>query len=65
MIILDKKKILFTIGIITMFIFTYIITGYNVSNNKKNDNIDVKTVQTVAFPVDNKVIILDARSWNS
>ena len=65
MIILDKKKILFTIGIITMFIFTYIITGYNVSNNKKNNNIDVKTVQTVALPVDNKVIILDARSWNS
>ncbi len=65
MIILDRKKILFTIGIITMFIFTYMITGYNVSNSNKNDNIDVETVQTVALPVDNKVIILDARSWNS
>ena len=48
-----------------MFIFTYMITGYNVSNSNKNDNIDVETVQTVALPVDNKVIILDARSWNS
>lgn len=62
MIILDRKKILFTIGIITMFIFTYMITGYNVNNSKKKDNIDVETVQTVALPVDSKVIILDART---
>ncbi len=62
MIILDRKKILLTMGIITMFIFTYMITGYNVSNSKKDNNIDVETVQTVALPVDNKVIILDART---
>lgn len=62
MIILDRKKILFTMGIITMFIFTYIITGYNVNNSKEKNNIDVKTVQTVALPVDSKVIILDART---
>lgn len=62
MIILDRKKILLTIGIITMFIFTYMITGYNVNNSKKKDNIDVETVQTVALPVDSKVIILDART---
>lgn len=65
MIILDRKKILFTIGIITMFIFTYMITGYNVNNSKKKDNIDVETVQTVALPVDSKVIILDARTRSS
>ncbi len=65
MIILDRKKILLTMGIITMFIFTYMITGYNVSNSKKGNAIDVETVQTVALPVDNKVIILDARSWSS
>lgn len=65
MIILNKKKILFTIGIITMFIFTYMITGYNVSNSKENSKMDVETVQTVALPVDNKIIILDARSWCS
>ena len=62
MIILDKKKILFSVGIITMFIFTYMITGYNVNNSKKKDDIDIKTVQTVALPVDSKVIILDART---
>lgn len=65
MIILDRKKILFTMGIITMFIFTYIITGYNVNNSKEKNNIDVETVQTVALPVDSKVIILDARTWSS
>lgn len=62
MIILDKKKILFAVGIITMFIFTYMITGYNVNNSKQKDKIDVETVQTVALPVDSKVIILDART---
>lgn len=62
MIILDRKKILFAVGIVTMFIFTYMITGYNVNNSKEKDNIDVETVQTVALPVDSKVIILDART---
>ncbi len=60
MIILEKRKILYTLGIITLFIFTYMITGYNVSNNKNDSNINVETVQTVALPVNNKVIILDA-----
>ena len=57
MIILSKKKILYTIGIISMFIFTYMITAYNVGNNKINN---LETVQTVALPVDKKVIIIDA-----
>lgn len=65
MIILSRKKILYTIGIITMFIFTYMITGYNLNNSKKSNNIDVETVQTVALPVDSKVIIIDARSWRT
>lgn len=65
MIILTKKKILYTIGIITMFIFTYMITGYNVNNSKKNNYLDVETVQTVALPVDKKVIIIDARTSES
>lgn len=60
MIILHRKKILLALGIITMFIFTYIITGYNVNNSKKDNKIDLETVQTVALPVNNKVIILDA-----
>ncbi len=69
MIILNRKKILFAVGIVTMFIFTYMITGYNVNNSKEKNNIDVETVQTVALPVDSKVIILDARTrstrWRS
>ena len=59
MIVLSGKKILFTIGIIIMFVFTYTITAYNV---KKSKTLDMETVQTVALPVDNKVIIIDARS---
>ena len=57
MILLSKKKILYTIGIISIFIFTYMITAYNVSNS----NNRLETVQTVALPVDKKVIIIDAR----
>lgn len=62
MIILDRKKILFAVGIVTMFIITYMITGYNVNNSKEKNSIDVEAVQTVALPVDSKVIILDART---
>ena len=57
MIILTKKKILYTLGIITMFIFAYVITGYNVTNSSKKE---IKTVETVALPVENKVIVIDA-----
>lgn len=57
MIILTKKKILYTLGIIAMFIFAYMVTGYNVNNANKNN---IETVQTVALPVDNKVIVIDA-----
>ena len=62
MIILDRKKIIFAVGIVTMFIITYMITGYNVNKSKGKKSIDVETVQTVALPVDSKVIILDART---
>ena len=57
MIILTKKKILYTLGIIAMFIFAYMVTGYNVNNSNKNN---IQTVQTVALPVDNKVVVIDA-----
>lgn len=57
MIIVTKKKILYTLGIITMFIFAYAITGYNVTNSSKKE---IKTVETVALPVENKVIVIDA-----
>ena len=64
MIILSKKKILYTIGILSMFIFTYMITAYNVNNSKSND-FNANTVQTVALPVNSKVIVIDARTWNT
>ena len=54
MIILTKKKILLTLGIITMIIFAFTITAYNVTKK------EVETIQTVALPVENKVIIIDA-----
>ena len=57
MIILTRKKILYTLGIVSMFIFAYVITGYNITNNLKEK---VETVQTVALPVKNKVIVIDA-----
>ena len=57
MIILNGKKILFVLGIITMFIFTYTVTIVNTNNTSKNDN---GVIETVALPVDSKVIIIDA-----
>ena len=57
MIILSKKKILITLSVVTMFIFAYAITGYNVSNSTIKN---IKTIETVALPVDNKVIVIDA-----
>ena len=60
MVVLTKKKIIYSIGIIILFIFTYLITGYNIENVNKEEKI---TVETVALPVNDKVIILDARTW--
>lgn len=57
MIVLTKKKILFNLGIITMFIFAFLVTGYNVNNGAKKE---IKAVQTVALPVNRKVIVIDA-----
>ena len=62
MIILNKKKILSVIGLIIMFVFTYIVTSFNINNaNEKS----VKAIETVALPVNNKVIIIDARAWRT
>ena len=57
MIIITRKKIFYILGIISMFIFIYAITAYNVSNNSKKE---IKAIETVALPVDSKVIIIDA-----
>ena len=57
MIILTKKKILYTLGISMLFIFAYLMTAYNITDNSKKE---IKTIQTVALPVDNKIIVIDA-----
>lgn len=57
MIVLTKKKILYILGIISMFILVYTITICNVSNANKKE---IETIQTVALPVNNKVIVIDA-----
>lgn len=62
MIVLNKKKILIGISVIIIFIFTYIITSYNVKNANKSN---IEAIQTVALPVNSKVIIIDARTWIS
>lgn len=62
MIVLNKKKILIGISVIIIFVFTYIITTYNVKNTNKSN---IEAIQTVALPVNSKVIIIDARTWIS
>ena len=57
MIILTKKKILYVIGIIVMFVFLYTAFGINIGKANKIKN---QTIQTAALPVNNKVIVIDA-----
>ena len=54
MIVLQKKKILLCIGLLT---FSMLMAGVLKSINTK------EVVQIVSLPVSNKVIILDARTW--
>ncbi len=56
MIVLSRKKILTVFSIIMLFGFAYVITGYNVNTIKNK----TKTVETVALPVNNRIIVLDA-----
>jgi len=55
MIVLNKKKIIFTLGIILVTVFALTI------KHESNE----ETLQTVALPVTNKVIVIDARTWHS
>lgn len=56
MIVLSRKKILIVFSIIMLFGFAYVITGYNVNTIKNK----TKAVETVALPVNNRTIVLDA-----
>ena len=55
MIILSKKRILLVIGMLAVAMFVFVFQTANVN----------KSVQTVALPVSNKVIVLDARTWKA
>ena len=59
MIVLHKKRIVF---IASCFVFS-ICAFYLFQNN--NFNKDTQSIETVSLPVSNKVIVLDARTWNS
>lgn len=55
MVILSKKRLslIFTCLIVSIFSASLIYTK------------SYKTVETVALPVSNKVVVLDARAWDS
>ena len=53
MIILNKKRLLLMLGAVLISIGVF-----SISMTKEEE-----TVQTVALPVSNKVIIVDARAW--
>lgn len=55
MIVLNKKKIMFTLGIILVTVF-----ALTIKHESKEESL-----QTVALPVTNKVIVIDARAWNT
>ena len=59
MIIISKKRIILLSSIIFVILFTC-----SLSINVKDKNI-VDTTQTVALPVTNKVVVIDARTWKT
>lgn len=62
MVVINKKQILIVLGVIGVFIFTYAITILNVKNSSKSK---IQAIETVALPVNSKVIIIDARTRNA
>lgn len=58
MIVLRKKRLIFIMSCLVFSIFTFCLSQ---NNSIKKE----KTVDTVSLPVSNKVIVLDARSWNT
>lgn len=62
MVVINKKQIIIVLGIIGVFIFTFAVTALNVNKNSKNK---IQSIETVALPVDSKVIIIDARTRNT
>ena len=55
MIILSKKSIYIMLSMVMVAVLAF---SFKVADSEK-------TVQTMSLPVSNKVIVLDARSWNT
>lgn len=55
MIILSKKRIYIMLSMVMVAVLAF---SFKVADSEK-------TVQTMSLPVSNKVIVLDARSWNT
>ena len=55
MFVISKKRLEIILGVVLLSIFTVFIA---------NNNVDIKkdTVATIALPVTNKVIVIDARA---
>ncbi|MEE0790696.1 MAG: hypothetical protein U0M05_05310 [Clostridia bacterium] len=55
MIILSKKRIYIMLSMVMVAVLAF---SFKVADSEK-------TVQTMSLPVSNKVIVLDARPWNT
>ena len=44
MVILSKRKIIYIIGIISMYILTYVVIGYNITSSE-NNNSNILTIK--------------------
>lgn len=60
MFVISKKRLGIIFGTILFSMFAFLIANDNISTSK-----NLNTVQTVALPVTNKVIVIDARTWSS
>ena len=60
MIVISRKRILCITSAICLSLLVF-----SFSMNVNENNKIVNTIETVALPVTNKVIVIDARSWSS
>ena len=58
MFVISKKRIEIILGAVMLSIFTVLVV---------NNNMDIEkdSITTVALPVTNKVIVIDARTWKA
>ena len=58
MMYISKKRLglIVSVVIVSVFSFSFVY---------KNNQSEMRSAQTVALPVSNKVVVLDARTWQS